>query len=148
MGRVKRKRGDGKPSPVTWATAHCEATSTGWHCVIPTPLSANRIWRNGRGRTYEAKQHGSDKSEAVKRWGKSAKVYGDVALRIVWVRPARRGDLDNFAVKPVLDILKGVFFDDDSQVAELQVLRVDDATRAPGVYVWIFPADEPKVEAA
>jgi Holliday junction resolvase RusA-like endonuclease len=63
------------------------------------------------------------------------------------VREKRVGDVDNFCGKPLLDWLKGVLFDDDKQVAELHMIRHDDPTRAPGLYVWVWPADVPKLAA-
>lgn len=154
QGRGTRTRGErgrtamARPSPLTWADAYCEATATGWFCAIPVPVSGNRIWRHARGRTFQASQHRTDKEQAKLRFGKASAIRGEVAVRVVWVRKTRRGDLDNFGVKPVLDILKGVLFEDDGEVVDLQVVRVDDPTKAPGCYVWVWPADEPKREAA
>lgn len=136
-----------KLSPITWATAHAEAVPAGWHVAMPQPVSANRIWRHGKGRTFQAKQHTTDKAEAARRFGHLPPLVGPVAVRICWVRARRSGDLDNFSAKPVLDILKGVLFGDDSDVVEIRMLRFEwaESGRAPGVYVWVFAADEPLI---
>lgn len=127
-----------RPAPITWQTARCEATGVGWRLVLPIPVSANRIWRNGRGRTYEAAQHKADKAQLALRFGRHGKLTGDVSVRVQWVRERKSGDVDNFAGKPLLDWLKGVLFEDDKQVAELHLSRHDDPTRAPGLYVDVW----------
>lgn len=132
------KPGSLRPAPITWQTARCEATAVGWRLVLPVPVSANRIWRTGRGRTFEAKQHRDDKAAVALKFGRCGMLTGDVAVRVEWVRERRAGDVDNFAGKPLLDWLKGVLFEDDKQVAELHLSRHDDPTRAPGLYVDVW----------
>ena len=127
-----------RPAAITWQTARCEATAVGWRLVLPVPVSANRIWRNGRGRTFEAKQHREDKAAVALRFGRCGKLTGDIAVRVEWVRERKSGDVDNFAGKPLLDWLKGVLFEDDKQVAELHLTRHDDPTRAAGLYVDVW----------
>ncbi len=127
-----------RPAPITWASARCEATGAGWHLALPVPVSANRIWRNGRGRTYEAAQHRADKDAIAKRFGRCGMLEGEVGVLVEWVRERRAGDVDNFCGKPLLDWLKGVLFADDKQVAELSMKRTDDPTRAPGLYVDVW----------
>lgn len=128
-----------RPAPITWQTAYCEATACGWRLVLPVPVSANRIWRTGKGRTYEAAQHRADKDAIAVRFGRHGMLTGDIAVRVEWVRERRVGDVDNFCGKPLLDWLKGVLFADDNQVAELHMTRHDDPKRAPGLYVLVEP---------
>jgi Holliday junction resolvase RusA-like endonuclease len=116
--------------------------------MMPTPVSGNRIWRKGGGRTYEVKQHKDDKTQAALTFRHVPPILGPVAVRVVWVRSRRSGDVDNFAVKPVLDILKGVLFGDDADVVEIRAIRSDDPVRRPGVYVWVFAANADDVAAA
>jgi len=137
-----------KPSPLTWADARCEATGTGWFCAMPVPVSGNRIWRHAKGRTFQASQHKTDKEQARLRFGSAGVVRGEVTVTVLWVRKARRGDIDNFGVKPVLDVLKGVLFEDDGQVVALRVIRSDQTDRPAGCYVWVAPAGQTAWEAA
>ena len=136
-----------RPSPITWATAHAEATATGWHFVLPTPERTNAIWRQWKGRTIVSKQHRADKAMAPDRFGRLVPFAQDVAVRLVWVRHRRSGDVDS-RVKAALDLLTvmGVWHD-DKQVADLRVIRTDDPDKAPGLYVWVWPADAPEVAA-
>lgn len=137
-----------RPAPITWQTARCEATATGWHFVLPTPERTNAIWRQWKGRTLVSAKHRADKREAPRRLGLADPIAGEVAVRLVWVRHRRTGDVDS-RVKAALDLLTemGVWHD-DGQVVDLHVIRSDDPTRAPGLYVWVWPAETPVVEAA
>ena len=143
-----RKGQDTRPAPITWQTARCEATATGWHFVLPTPERTNAIWRQWKGRTLVSAKHRADKREAPRRLGLADPIAGEVAVRLVWVRHRRTGDVDS-RVKAALDLLTemGVWHD-DGQVVDLHVIRSDDPTRAPGLYVWVWPAETPVVEAA
>jgi Holliday junction resolvase RusA-like endonuclease len=133
-----------RPAPITWQTARCEATAAGWLFVMPIPMSANRVHRRGQsgrgsGRhQYTPAQHRSDKANAALRFGTHARLAGDVTVRIGWVRERRAGDTDN-RKKTTLDILKGIAYADDKQVADSRVVRFDDNEHAPGVYVWVEP---------
>lgn len=116
--------------------------------MLPVPVSANRIWRVGKGRTYEAKRHADDKLAMAGKFGRVGLLAGDIAVRVEWVRARRSGDLDNFTAKPLLDWLKGVVYADDKQVAELHLRRVDDPTRAAGLYVTVEPVGPAHCRAA
>jgi Holliday junction resolvase RusA-like endonuclease len=52
-------------------------------------------------------------------------VGGPVALTVTFYRPRRSGDIDNFC-KVTLDSLKGIAYEDDSQIVELHAYRKDD----------------------
>jgi len=135
-------RGKGKaprPAPITWETARCEATRTGWCVVLPTPERTNAIWRQWRGRTLVSAKHRQDKQLAPRRFGPRVPLAGDVRVALGWVRARRTGDIDS-RLKATLDLLTLVgLWGDDAQVAELRLVRLDDATHAPGLYVWLAP---------
>jgi crossover junction endodeoxyribonuclease RusA len=96
--------------------------------TLPEPPSANRIWRNGRGRTYTS-QAARDFKAAVLAAALIARIdrpvfHGPVRLTMTWYRQRKAGDLSN-RIKVVEDALNGVVWDDDKQVAEIHVYRVD-----------------------
>jgi crossover junction endodeoxyribonuclease RusA len=128
-----------KLPPITWHTARCEATATGWHFALPTPERTNAIWRQWRGRTIVSARHRHDKATAAGRFGVASPYTGPVAVRLRWVRQRRTGDIDS-RIKAALDLLThlGVWHD-DAQVVDLHVTRHDDPTTPPGLYVWVDP---------
>ena len=140
-GRSGARGGQRRAAGITWANAHAEATATGWHFVLPVPERVNAIWRQWNGRTLSSKRHRQDKAAAPARFAGIVPLEGDVAVRLVWVRAQRRGDVDG-RIKATLDLLKGVAFRDDAQVAELNIIRVDDGSPAR-MEVFVWPADQP-----
>lgn len=141
------RRPDPRPAPITWATAYAEATPEGWHFALPTPERTNAIWRQWKGRTLVSAKHRLDKQLAAGRFKGVPTFAGDVAVRLVWVRHRRSGDVDS-RLKAALDLLTTIgVWDDDDQVTDVQVIRTDDPTRAPGLYCWVWPADTPEVAA-
>lgn len=57
--------------------------------------------------------------EKVKRF------VGEVDVAMKWYRPAKRGDIDG-VIKPVLDgLTDGGMWEDDRQVAKLEIIRDD-----------------------
>ncbi len=97
------------------------------HFTIPYPPSGNTYWRHNRGRT-----HVSDEARKYRRGVQMRALTqglkplaGPVCVSIALYRPARRGDLDN-SLKVLLDALRGVAFQDDSQVEELHARRFED----------------------
>jgi crossover junction endodeoxyribonuclease RusA len=95
---------------------------------LPEPPSANRIWRNGRGRTYLS-QAAKDFKAAVLAAALMQRIdrpifHGPVKLTMTWFRKRKAGDLSN-RIKVVEDALNGVVWDDDKQVTEIHVYRVD-----------------------
>lgn len=95
--------------------------------VVPFPPSANRMWRavhgkvllSREGREYQARAHTALSVQRIE------KLEGPVGLRIVVYFPNKRGDLDN-RVKPLLDVLEGFCYRNDSQVHHLDVTRAID----------------------
>jgi Holliday junction resolvase RusA-like endonuclease len=134
-----------RPAPITWQTARCEATAAGWLFVMPVVQSANRLWRKGRRGMYKTDQASDDVTNARTVFGTFRQMRGEVAVWILWVRKARAGDVDN-RVKATLDTLKGVAFGDDARVGRVTVERVDDPTRAAGLYVWVEPFRPTRLE--
>jgi Holliday junction resolvase RusA-like endonuclease len=85
-------------------------------------------------------KHRADKAEAPRRFGVSEPFTGDVAVRMLWVRQRRVGDVDS-RLKAALDLLTAIgVWVDDGQVVYLEVTRSDTTDRAPGLYVWVDPA--------
>ena len=105
--------------------------------VLPLPVSANRYWRNYRGRTVvsaEAKDYKMAVCLQASHLGvRPFTVPVAVYLRVY--RARRTGDLDNF-VKVLLDALCGVAYADDKQIVELHSWRFDDP-RDPRVEVEV-----------
>lgn len=111
--------------------------------TLPVPPSANRLWRNGKGRTYKDKAAVAY-NEAVYAlclqagyrkplWPKTT----PLRVSLTWYRQVRKGDLDNRA-KATLDALRRIIYVDDAQVSELHLYRVDG--QRPGrVEVTIEP---------
>lgn len=96
---------------------------------LPYPPSANRYWRHvgskvllsAEARAYRLK---------VQLLAKSQKsilrpLAGPLSVFVDVHRPRRAGDLDN-SLKQLLDALRGVAFEDDSQIVELHAFRHDD----------------------
>ena len=95
--------------------------------TLPTPISANRYWRNARGRTYVSAEAKTYKTAVgwIARTHIDEPLQGDLSVTLRWYRPAKRGDVDN-AQKVVLDALNGIAYSDDSQITELHAYRYDD----------------------
>lgn len=127
-----------RPAPITWQTASCRATATGWLFVLPVPERTNAIWRTWRGRTLVSARHRRDKKIAPTLFGRCDPVHCDVAVRITWYRARRTGDVDG-RIKAALDLLRGVAYVDDRQVAELTIARHDDPTEPARLEVHVEP---------
>lgn len=112
--------------------------------TLPVPPSANRLWRNGRGRTYKTNAAKSYELAVLAecRRKRVEPVRGKVAVGIVWYRDRKAGDLDN-KIKPCLDALKGLAFGDDALVYHLTATLMDG--HKPGrLEVTIAPVGTPK----
>jgi len=112
---------------------------------LPWPPSANRLWRQARGRLHlsrEARDWRERARGALRvRWH-GEPLEGPVLVHLVAVPPDRRKrDLDNLA-KAVLDALEGVVLVDDSQAARLILDRSEP--HPPGhVLVRVFAYRRP-----
>lgn len=103
--------------------------------VLPYPPTANLYWRNFRGRMVTSAAARAYKAKVAMTHTK-APVTGPVGVTLLVYRPARRGDLDN-TLKVSLDSLKGIAFEDDSQIQEICARRYEDpANPRIEVKVW------------
>jgi len=94
--------------------------------TLPYPPSANRYWRMFRGRMVKSSQARSYQEE-VKATVTGDLLPGDVGLTLMVYRPKRIGDLDN-TLKVLIDALKTIVYNDDSQVKEIHARLMDDKT--------------------
>lgn len=95
--------------------------------TLPYPPSANRYWRNWRGRTVLSAEARAYKADVGKRC-KAAKLKptgANVSLFLDVYRPRRAGDLSN-RIKVIEDALQGYAFEDDDQVVKIFARRGDD----------------------
>jgi crossover junction endodeoxyribonuclease RusA len=114
--------------------------------TLPYPPSVNTYYRainrgkfatnimSAEGREYKAIATAKAIQQAT------GKHSNDVGVTLRLFRPRRAGDIDN-RLKPVLDALNGIAYDDDSQIAELHAYRRDDKNN-PRVEVEVKPVDE------
>jgi crossover junction endodeoxyribonuclease RusA len=111
---------------------------------LPEPPSANRWWRNVRGRmvtSAEARQYKADvlrlAVEQTRRPLSRARIAAPTPVRVtlVWFRGRKAGDLDK-RIGVLMDALQGVCFENDSQVVELHATRID-RPRDAGVRVTV-----------
>jgi crossover junction endodeoxyribonuclease RusA len=103
--------------------------------TLPYPPSANRLWRNLKGRTV--------KSQVYREWlalagalamsQRQKAVQGKYRLTVLATRPDnRRRDLDNL-IKPVSDLLKAVgLIEDDSLAQEIRIGWSDEGVVRDG----------------
>jgi crossover junction endodeoxyribonuclease RusA len=109
--------------------------------TLPLPPSVNSYWRIFKNRillSREARQYKLGALMRAKTDGHTP-LTGDVVVNLCVYRKRRIGDLDNF-FKATLDALKGVAFEDDSQVVEIHAHRMDDAAN-PRVEVRVERAE-------
>lgn len=95
--------------------------------VLPVPPSANRYWRNIRGRmvvSVEAQNYKSLVHLACAQLNPIEKGR-DVAISFTFYRAQKSGDLDN-RIKVILDAMNNVAYEDDKQIVEIHAKRADD----------------------
>lgn len=97
---------------------------------LPYPPSLNRLYRVVRGRPILSAEGRAYKArvEAICAALRLQPAEGPVSVRVVFYRPARRGDLDN-GLKCLLDSVQGHLYRNDSQLVGLMALRREDAER-------------------
>jgi crossover junction endodeoxyribonuclease RusA len=115
--------------------------------VLPFPPSANRYYRNFRGRVVKSKA-ALDYQRAVgclatgdASNGFPTLLTGAVGLQLNFYRPQRRGDLDN-RLKVLVDALQGILYSDDKQIVELHAYLHDDKI-SPRVEITIWSTGGP-----
>lgn len=102
--------------------------------VLPEPPSANRWWRNVRGRMVTSKAARQYKEGvawlAFKGMAGAKLVAAPLPVRVSvdWYRGRKSGDLDK-RLGVLLDALQGCVYESDSQVVEIAARR-HDADRA------------------
>ena len=95
--------------------------------TLPLPPSANRYWRNFRGRmvvSSEAKAYKLTVAALMHEHNVEA-LAGPVTVEITVYRERKAGDLDN-RIKIVLDAMQGIFYTDDKQITEIHAYLGDD----------------------
>lgn len=96
--------------------------------VLPYPPTVNTYWRVVNGRpilSAEARAYKQGAKLRALTQGVREPIDGPVTLNLAVYRPRRIGDLDN-VLKATLDALKGIAFEDDSQVVEIFARRWED----------------------
>jgi crossover junction endodeoxyribonuclease RusA len=106
--------------------------------TLPYPPSANRYWRNFRGRMVKSAE-ARDYQELVKATNRVNMMEGDLIFCADVYRPAKRRDIDN-CIKVVLDSLQGIAYANDSQVKRVDFERHDTDRKNPRVVVVIEKA--------
>lgn len=100
--------------------------------TLPIPPTVNHYWRMvGRriilskaGRLYKERTH----YLALAQGARPIHAPQEVQITIVWYRESKRGDLDN-RLKPLLDALQGAAYQNDSQVARIEMVRDDSCPK-------------------
>lgn len=97
--------------------------------VLPEPPSANRYYRNFRGRMVRSADARAYVAQ-VATLTRGCQWYATGAVRVTlhWYRSRKAGDLDNRA-KVALDALNGLLWTDDRQITELHLYRHDAPKR-------------------
>jgi Holliday junction resolvase RusA-like endonuclease len=105
---------------------------------LPTPISTNRIWRTGRGRTYRSKEYVAwcEQADATlmaaKGPGRLPKISGPFEIEILLSTAGRKGrDGDNYC-KVCLDFCQS-----------RDLVRNDSDCRC-GSWKWVSPEEAPK----
>ena len=113
--------------------------------ILPLPPSANRIWRNFRGRMVKSSEYREWRDDAAdsiahQMGGQPPLMWFTAAM----IMPPTRRDLDN-SIKPTLDALQaGGAVMDDKRLRAL-VISVDDSRRgAETVLISLRPANAPE----
>jgi Holliday junction resolvase RusA-like endonuclease len=104
---------------------------------LPMPISTNKIWRTGRGRTYRSKEYVAWCEQAdlmvmaAKGPGRLPKINGPFEVEILLSTTGRKGrDGDNFC-KATLDFLQS------------RDLIRDDSDCRRGSWAWVSPEQAP-----
>lgn len=121
--------------------------------TLPWPPSANRIWREARGRVYISKEYQSFLEAAKSAWlmqgGRRLDENDEIEVDLLLFPPNRRPyDVDN-RIKPTLDALTKIgFWKDDRIVSRVSAKRCQPvefgavvATLTPGAKEKVDPEE-------
>lgn len=135
-----RKRAALRQRPLTWADARVECVAAGWLFTLPVTERTNVMWRRAGKRTILSDKHRGDKATValVPAFRHVTLLAGDLAVRMVWWRAQRSGDVDS-RIKATLDLLQGVAYADDKQIRSLSVERRDDPTQPARIEMFVTP---------
>lgn len=95
---------------------------------LPLPPMANRYWRYWRGRVVpspEAEKYKTGVKLRALTLGLRKPLSCPVCVSVTVYRKRKAGDIDGF-LKVSLDAAQGVLYVNDSQIAELHALRLED----------------------
>jgi crossover junction endodeoxyribonuclease RusA len=94
---------------------------------LPVPPSANRWWRNVKGRMVLSQAARLYKAAIPALCGRQQKILAPipVCITIHWYRSIKSGDLDK-RLGVILDALQGVCYENDSQIVEIHAYRSDE----------------------
>ena len=140
MIRIKPRRVEaGDPPP----TVH--------QIVLPWPPSVNKYWRMGRGRMHKSeagKAYAAEAGFKARAMFKRKPFTGRLRVEIFAFPPDKRArDIDNLLKAP-LDALKGICFDDDSQIDELMIMRDSGRLGSGGDARLVVLVSETKAQLA
>jgi crossover junction endodeoxyribonuclease RusA len=95
---------------------------------LPEPPSANRWWRNFRGRMVLSKEARDYKAMVAAGVAGVRPIKGRVRIQITWERKRKSGDLDK-RVGILLDALQGIAYANDKDIVKLEAERLDLPSR-------------------
>lgn len=106
--------------------------------ILPYPPSANRYWRNFRGRMVKSAEARAYQ-RTIAAMCRANPFIGDVIVCANVFRPKKQGDIDN-RIKVVLDALEGIAYANDKQIKRVDFERHDTDRNNPRVEVVIEQA--------
>lgn len=106
--------------------------------TLPEPPSANRWWRNYRGRMVLSPAARKYKDNLAQLKG-LAVTEGPVSVGLWWYRGRKSGDLDK-RIGVILDALQGILYVNDAQIVELVARRYEDP-KNPRIVVQVDPVE-------
>lgn len=99
--------------------------STRLKVTLAVPVPVNQYWRVFKKGLILSKAARAYKASAFLGIRLGPPIAGPVALRVVWYRALKSGDLDG-RLKCLLDVLQGRVYANDSQVVEIHAYRRED----------------------
>lgn len=88
------------------------------------PLSQNMYYNKFRNRIIISKEGQEYRKNILDAINNQDKIYGDIIFKVVCsFKDRRKRDLDNI-LKPLIDCLKNVVFEDDDRIIEIQAKKI------------------------